>query len=139
MGLVNNVVFTGWIPRSELYGLFERAAAFVAPSLFEGFGLPVVEALAAGIPVACSAIPVFDWLTAGAAALFDPLSVQGMAGALEQIAEDVEFRKRAATAGPKRARAFDWAVTAEQTLNVLIGALQARGSIAGTVRRQPST
>ena len=56
LGLAGSVEFTGWIPREELYDLYARASAFVYPSTFEGFGLPVLEALAAGVPTACSRI-----------------------------------------------------------------------------------
>ena len=56
LGLADAVEFTGWIPRDELYDLYARAWAFVYPSTFEGFGLPVLEALAAGVPTACSHI-----------------------------------------------------------------------------------
>src|SRR5262249_39370559 len=56
LGLGDSVTFPGWIPRTDLLDLYARAWAFVYPSLFEGFGLPVVEAMAAGVPLACSAI-----------------------------------------------------------------------------------
>jgi len=62
----------GWVPRAELLELYRRARAFVYPSLFEGFGMPVLEALAAGVPAACSAIEPLRRLSAGHAFLFDP-------------------------------------------------------------------
>jgi glycosyltransferase involved in cell wall biosynthesis len=116
LGLEDSVVFTGWIPRSELYALFERASAFVAPALFEGFGMPVIEALAAGLPSACSAIAPFDPLADGVAARFDPLSVAQIAAAMEMIVTDSAFRSQAAASGPLRARPFYWQRTAELTL-----------------------
>jgi glycosyltransferase involved in cell wall biosynthesis len=116
------VSFTGWIPRDRLYWLFETASAFIAPSLFEGFGLPIVEALAAGLPVACSAIPVFTEVAMDAALGFDPLSVESIVAAMERIIDDSEFQARAQSAGPERARQFDWAATAERTLRELTAA-----------------
>jgi glycosyltransferase involved in cell wall biosynthesis len=119
LGLEASVRFTGWIPRLELYDLFERAAACMAPSRFEGFGMPVVEALAAGIPSACSAIPPFDEIAGSSTARFDPASVSAIAGAMELVVCDADFRTRARTAGPEQARRFDWNETARLTLEEL--------------------
>ena len=121
LGLDGVVTFTGWIPRPELYGLFEGATGYVAPSEFEGFGMPVSEALAAGIPCACSAIAPFDEVAGGAAARFDPGSVKAMAAAMEQVACDEGFRARATVAGPEQARRFSWGSSARLTLKALCG------------------
>jgi len=112
----DRVCFTGWIPRGALYRLFEDASAFISPSLFEGFGLPVVEALAAGIPTACSAIPVYEEIAGRAVISFDPMSVSEIVRALKRITGDREFRAQAAIAGPARARMFDWNRSAALTL-----------------------
>jgi glycosyltransferase involved in cell wall biosynthesis len=119
LGLEETVRFTGWIPRAELYDLFERATACIAPSQFEGFGMPIIEALAAGIPTACSGIPPFDEIVGGAAARFDPNSVPAIAAAMELTACDADFRCRARSAGPEQARRFDWKETARLTLREL--------------------
>jgi glycosyltransferase involved in cell wall biosynthesis len=119
LGLEEFVTFTGWIPRSELYKLFERASAYIAPSEFEGFGMPLLEALAAGIPCACSEIPPFDEVAADAAVRFDPGSVPAIARVLEIIACDSGFRSRAATDGPAQARRFSWNRAATLTLKQL--------------------
>jgi glycosyltransferase involved in cell wall biosynthesis len=116
LGLDDSVRFTGWIPRHELYDLFEHATACIAPSQFEGFGMPVIEAMAAGIPTACSLIPAFDEIAGSAVARFDPGSVPAIAAAMELITCDAEFRCRALTAGPEQARRFDWNETARLTL-----------------------
>jgi glycosyltransferase involved in cell wall biosynthesis len=113
LGLEDHVRFTGWIPRPELYGLFEGASAFIAPSKFEGFGMPLLEALAAGIPCACAAIPPFDEVAGSAAARFDPGSVPAIAAAIGTAACDCAFRLRAEVAGPEQARRFDWKETAK--------------------------
>jgi len=119
LGLEESVRFTGWIPRSELYDLFEGSTASIAPSQFEGFGIPVIEALAAGIPMACSAIPPFDEIVGSAAARFDPTSVPAIVAALELIACDADFRYRAQTSGSEQVRRFDWNETARLTLEAL--------------------
>jgi glycosyltransferase involved in cell wall biosynthesis len=116
LGLGEFVTFSGWIPRNDLYERFEHADAFIAPSRFEGFGMPILEALAAGIPTACSGIAPMNEISGAAAVHFDPDSVSGIVAAMELIADDAGFRGRAAIAGPERARQFDWDRTAELTL-----------------------
>jgi glycosyltransferase involved in cell wall biosynthesis len=116
LGVQDSVKLTGWIPRAELLQLYARAKAFVYPSTFEGFGMPVLEALAAGIPVACSDIPPLREVAGDAALFFDPLSEDAIAGALDRIVNDGELRTQLAEAGPQRARAFTWVRAAQQTL-----------------------
>lgn len=126
LGVQDSVELTGWVPREELYKLYAGARAFVYPSTFEGFGMPVLEALAAGIPTACSDIPPLREIAgdaAGDAALFfDPLDEAAIAAALERIVCDEELRRRLAEAGPARAHGFTWERTARETLDVLVGA-----------------
>jgi glycosyltransferase involved in cell wall biosynthesis len=120
MGVRDSVQITGWVPREELYSLYSRARAFVYPSLFEGFGMPVLEALAAGIPVACSDIPPLREVAGDAALFFDPLDEDAIAAAMERVMGDAALRERLATAGVERARGFTWQRSAEQTLDVLL-------------------
>jgi glycosyltransferase involved in cell wall biosynthesis len=119
LGLEKSTTLTGWIPRHELYDLYEHATAFVAPSQFEGFGMPILEALAAGLPLACSGIPPFDAIAGGAALRFNPSSVPEIAAAMEFIVNEAEFGARAAIKGPEQARQFDWHRTAALTLEQL--------------------
>ena len=95
LGLTDSVRLTGWISREELYRLFEQADAYIAPSQFEGFGMPVSEALAAGIPTACSAIEPFDEIVGGEAVRFSPDSVEEMSDAMAKVTSDSGFRARA--------------------------------------------
>jgi len=124
LGIQDSVRITGWLPRSELYALFARARAFVYPSTFEGFGMPVLEALAAGIPTACSEIAPLREVAGNAALFFDPLDEDAIALALDRIMEDEALRTELGKAGPERARLFTWEITARRTLDVL---LEARG------------
>jgi len=119
MGLQDSVQLTGWVPREDLYSLYERARAFVYPSTFEGFGMPVLEALAAGIPVACSDIPPLREVASDAALYFDPLNEDEIASAIERIMSDTSLQEQLAKAGRERARPFTWERCAEQTLKVL--------------------
>ncbi len=120
LGVGDSVRLTGWIPREELLQLYANAHAFVYPSMFEGFGMPVLEAMAAGIPVACSDIAPILEVAGDAALLFDPLNEDAIATALDRIVEDTELRVRLAQAGPERARMFSWERAARETLAALL-------------------
>jgi glycosyltransferase involved in cell wall biosynthesis len=119
LDLRDAVEFPGWIPREALHDLYARAWGFVFPSLFEGFGLPILEALAAGVPSACSAIEPLAGIAGDAALQFDPLDAGAIAQAMLRIAGDQQLRNRLAEAGPRRAAEFSWRKTAEATLEAL--------------------
>ncbi len=120
LGLADAVEFPGWMPRQDLYDRYARAWAFVYPSLFEGFGLPVLEALAAGVPSACSSIEPLASLAGDAALQFDPHDVAAMAAAMLRTTDDPETRARLSAEGPRRASGFSWKATAEATLAALV-------------------
>jgi glycosyltransferase involved in cell wall biosynthesis len=119
LGLGEVVDFPGWIPRENLLDLFRRAWAFVYPTLFEGFGIPVLEALAAGIPTACSSIEPVGSIAGEAAVQFDPQDGAAIVAALEQVTTDSATRERLAAAGPARASGFSWSATASATKDAL--------------------
>ena len=119
LGLSEAVDFPGWIPRQALYDLYTRAWAFIYPSTFEGFGLPVAEALAAGIPCACTAVEPVATIAGDAALLVAPGDTSALALALERLACDDGLRLRLAAAGPLQAGRFSWRATAEKTLAAL--------------------
>jgi glycosyltransferase involved in cell wall biosynthesis len=119
LGLADAVEFPGWIPRPELHDLYARAWAFVYPSLFEGFGLPILEALAAGVPSACSAIEPLAGNAADAALQFDPRNVDAIAAAMLRISFDGPLRQHLALAGPRQAARFSWKATAQATKDAL--------------------
>jgi glycosyltransferase involved in cell wall biosynthesis len=110
------VRFLGWVDDRALDGLYRAATCFVLPSLAEGFGLPVLEAMARGTPVACSDISALREVAADAALYFDPLDAASIGNALEQCLEDAELRARLSAAGLERSRPFTWSRTAEQTV-----------------------
>ncbi len=117
--LADSVQFTGWIPREELYEWYARAWAFLYPSTFEGFGLPVLEALAAGVPTACSRIEPLASIAAGAAFQFDPDNDVEILEAMDRLVSDASLRARLRAAGPERAAQFSWRTTAQLTLAAL--------------------
>ncbi|HEY2845489.1 MAG TPA: glycosyltransferase family 1 protein [Bryobacteraceae bacterium] len=120
LALQDSVRVTGWVPRDELYRLYQLARAFIYPSTFEGFGMPVLEALAAGIPTACSDIPPLREVAGDAALFFDPLDEDALAAAMDRVMSDESLRTQLAHAGPSRARPFTWERSAAQTLEVLL-------------------
>lgn len=119
LGLQADVTITGWIPRDDLLALYRDARAFVYPSLFEGFGIPVLEALAAGLPTACSDIEPLRSLAGDAALRFHPAREDAMLEALRRLCADEPLRERLRAAGPRRAREFPWRRTALGTLQTL--------------------
>jgi glycosyltransferase involved in cell wall biosynthesis len=122
LGISDAVAFTGWIPRPDLYALYENAGSFILPTLFEGFGMPLSEALAAGVPAAASDIDPLREVGGAAAIYFDPGSTAAIDAALERVTFDESFRAAAAIAGPEQARRFDWRRTAALTTDVLAAA-----------------
>jgi glycosyltransferase involved in cell wall biosynthesis len=120
------VRFTGWVDDATLAGLYRAAAGFVFPSLAEGFGLPVLDALARGVPVACSNTTSLPEVAGDAALYFDPLDVAQIADAVKRILRDEPLRERLWQAGPKQAARFSWEATATATLASYRRALAAR-------------
>jgi glycosyltransferase involved in cell wall biosynthesis len=117
-GISDRVRLTGWIERAELEGLYNAARAFVYPSLIEGFGIPILEAMARGLPVACSNAGALAEVAGGAAELFDPRDSAAITDALRRLLDDRPLRERLIEAGVERAREFSWERCAEQTLEV---------------------
>jgi len=122
LGLADAVTFTGWIAREKLYELYARAFAFLYPSNFEGFGLPVLEALATGVPTACLRIEPLMSTVGDAALLVDAADDRALVDAIQRLTSDEALRARLSAAGPARARLFSWTTTARQTLATLVEA-----------------
>jgi glycosyltransferase involved in cell wall biosynthesis len=118
LGLNGRVKFMGYVPRSELPALFSNATAFVYPSLLEGFGLPIVEAMACGAPVITSNNSSMKEVAGNAAMLVDPRDVKEIAEALANMAGDAALRRDLSKKGLARAAQFSWNQTARLTLNV---------------------
>jgi glycosyltransferase involved in cell wall biosynthesis len=118
LGIAAHTRFPGWIAAEDLEALYRLADGFVFPSLYEGFGLPVLEAMARGVPVACSDRASLAEVAGGAACLFDPESPQSIADAVVQLLDDPALRERLREAGIAQAARFTWSATAQATLHV---------------------
>jgi len=111
LGIPHDVRFPAWVSTADLEGLYATATAFVFPSLYEGFGLPVLEAMARGVPVACSNRGALAEVAGDAAVLFDPESVGSIVAALGRILGAVP--RGAAARGLAQAERFSWRATAD--------------------------
>jgi glycosyltransferase involved in cell wall biosynthesis len=116
LGLQGDVVWPAWVSEEELEGLYAAATCLVFPSLYEGFGLPVLEAMARGVPVATSGRGSLREVAADSALLFDPEDVDSIRAAIERLLSDPGERARLADAGRRRAGEFTWERAAGLTL-----------------------
>jgi glycosyltransferase involved in cell wall biosynthesis len=123
LGLHDDVRIPGWLSDAEVEGLWAIADAFVFPSLYEGFGLPVLEAMARGVPVACSNASSLPEVAGDAALLFDPHDEAAIAAALERLLRDPAVAERLIAAGRLRVREFTWERTARATIGSYMRAL----------------
>lgn len=116
LGVAGHVLFPGFIPLSDLPYLYRSARLFVYPSLYEGFGLPPLEAMACGTPVIASKESSLPEVVGEAGHLVDPYDPEALAGALRKLANDQEGRDLLRRRGLARAKAFSWRRTAAETL-----------------------
>ena len=124
--LEDRVTFTGFVPDADLLLLYNAATLLVLPSRGEGFGLPVVEAMACGIPVAASACNSLPEVLGGAGLLFDPDDDQAIAASILRLLREPGLRAELAARGIERARSYSWEAGARSMLRVLEEAAAAR-------------
>lgn len=122
----SDVILTGYVSDDDLPALYRTASAFVYPSLFEGFGLPPLEAMACGTPVITSNISSLPEVAGSAALLIDPLNEQELAAALQRILNDQPLRARLRAEGVRQAAKFTWRDAAEKTLQLYRESYEAR-------------
>ena len=122
----SDVILTGYVGDDDLPALYRTASAFVYPSLFEGFGLPPLEAMACGTPVITSNISSLPEVAGSAALLIDPLNEQELAAALQRILNDQPLRARLRAEGVRQAAKFTWRDAAEKTLQLYRESYEAR-------------
>uniref|UniRef100_UPI0025BAF438 glycosyltransferase family 4 protein n=1 Tax=Halovivax sp. TaxID=1935978 RepID=UPI0025BAF438 len=113
-----NVRHLGYVPAEDLPALYRTATAFVYPSLYEGFGLPPLEAMACETPVVASEAASIPEVVGDAALLVDPRDADEIASALERVLTDAKLRDELIDAGRARARAFSWRTSARRLADV---------------------
>jgi glycosyltransferase involved in cell wall biosynthesis len=118
LGLTDRVIFPGFVPTEELPWWYRAAELFIYPSLFEGFGLPVLEAMACGTPTITSNASSLPEVAGDAALLIDPADTEGLAGAMAYVLAEPEMAAKMRAAGLRQAARFSWASTAAQTAAV---------------------
>jgi glycosyltransferase involved in cell wall biosynthesis len=119
LGLEGRVKFLEYIPYNDLPQIVRQARALVFPSLWEGFGLPVLEAMACGTPVITSNLSALVEVAGDAAILVNPYEVNEIAAAMSDLSQDDELHRQLRQAGLRRASQFNWEQTAQATINIL--------------------
>jgi glycosyltransferase involved in cell wall biosynthesis len=130
-GLADDVVFTGWLPFEDIPPLYCAAEAFVYPTLNEGFGLPVIEAMACGVPVVCSDIEPLPEVAGDAARFVNASDQAAIADGISAVLGDRELRARLVEKGFRRAAEFTWERTARTTLAFMLSVGKAAGGADG--------
>jgi glycosyltransferase involved in cell wall biosynthesis len=120
-GVTSSIHFLGSVPDSKMPSVYRGAHAVIFPSLYEGFGLPPLEAMASGIPVVTSNITAMPEVAGDAALLVDPTSVEQISDAMKRIVGDTSLRRQLRERGLIRAAKFPWANTAAMVHQVIIG------------------
>jgi glycosyltransferase involved in cell wall biosynthesis len=121
----DRVRILGFVDERDLPALYRHAALFAFPSLYEGFGLPVLEAMACGVPVVCSNASSLPEVAGGAALLVDPLDAGGLSEAMARVLEDADLRRQMIARGVAQAARFTWERAACQLLDVFSSLQQA--------------
>jgi glycosyltransferase involved in cell wall biosynthesis len=126
LNVLDRIIWLEAVERKDVVTLIQAAGALLQPSIYEGFGLPVVEAMACGCPVIASDIAPFREITGGAAVLFPPDDFGKFAGALREVVESPELRRSLSQQSLGRSREFSWDRCARETLDVYRDAASAR-------------
>jgi glycosyltransferase involved in cell wall biosynthesis len=117
--LVGEVVTTGWVEEAHLPYIFKGADAFIFPTKYEGFGIPLLQAMAAGTPIAASDVSAIPEIAGDAALLFDPENVKDISEKILKIVKNKELKDKLRQAGLKRVSQFSWEKCAQETLKVI--------------------
>jgi glycosyltransferase involved in cell wall biosynthesis len=126
-GYAEELVFTGYVPDEDLVALYNAADLFVYPSIFEGFGLPPLEAMACGTPVVTSNTSSLPEVVGEAGLMVDPLDAEALAGTMACVLGDGALRARLTVRGPERAATFAWETTARIIRDVYHGCRDGAG------------
>ncbi|MGI8632902.1 MAG: glycosyltransferase family 4 protein [Solirubrobacterales bacterium] len=126
LGVADRVAFPSWVSDADLEGLYAASRCFALPSLFEGFGLPVLEAMARGLPVVCSDAWSLPEVAGQAALLVDATNHDTLARAIRRVLDDAQLRDRLVRAGHARAATFSWDRTGTETVAAYRRSIESR-------------
>ena len=132
LGLEGSVIFTGQIREQDKAPLYSAATVFAFPSLYEGFGMPVLEAMACGTPVLTSNRSALPEVAGDAGLLIDPYDISQIAEGLRQLVEDQSLREDLSRRGLERARRFTWRQVADQTVRVYREVVRGRQAVCAS-------
>ncbi|MEM7584808.1 MAG: glycosyltransferase family 1 protein [Acidobacteriota bacterium] len=118
LGIEDRIVLLGHVDQEALPAIYQGATVFLYPTLYEGFGLPVIEAMASGVAVITSNTSALKEIAAGYAELVNPLDLDGMSRAIVRLVSDDDHRKALRKVGQRRSEEFRWRRAAEQTLEI---------------------
>lgn len=118
--LEDKIIKTGWVDENDLPAIFSCSKGFVFPSLYEGFGIPLIQAMACGVPVACSNAPAITEVVEDAALIFDSQNIENMAECMKKLVKDQGLRDNLIKSGLEQSKKYSWKKTAEETLKILI-------------------
>ncbi len=118
LGIQRHIIFCDYVNDVDLPIIYNMAELFVFPSLYEGFGLPVLEAMCCGVPIICSNTSSIPEVTADAAVLINPLNIPAMADAIENVMSNVDLRKSLSGKAMRQSSRFSWEKTAQKTISV---------------------
>lgn len=118
LGLEDKIILPGWIPEEDLVKIYNLAEVYCQPSFYEGFGLPVLEAMACGCPVVCANSSSLPEVCGEAALMVDPHDDNGIAKAIKRITTDKKLANDLVEKGFKQSKEFSWEKTAKETINV---------------------
>ncbi len=125
-GVGDRICFPGYVDDDDLAALYSACSVSVYPSIYEGFGLPPLEAMACGAPVITTNIPAITETVGSAAVLVSPTDVQALTKSITEVLTDPNQRQRLAEAGVRQAAQFSWEKTAKATLEVYLEAMKRR-------------
>lgn len=120
-GLDKDVIMPGWVEEQDMPAIYSGASAMIFPSKYEGFGIPLLQAMACELPIAASWASSIPEVTDKAALLFNPNSVKCISDSIERILFDDELRNRVVNLGKERVKNFSWEKCAQETLDLING------------------
>ena len=130
LGISEHVIFAGFVPNEELPDLYAGADLFAFPSLFEGFGIPLLEAMASGTPVVASNVASIPEVVQDAGLLFDPSKTEEIQYAIARLSNDIDLRENLVELGLQQSQRFSWDDSARQVWEICHAAIGSKVTLS---------